>query len=176
MILVNFKKSVPVTALVAVVGVLIFAGCTSEPLGMVDCGNDIMCFQERAETCSPAKVQFSLVDILRQAGLEELGDQMGMDMVFYEEIKGGTAENCTLYARIDEIRLMGIGELTQEEQMSFNMMKGIIEGKEMTCNLPVTQMSGAMSVYGNTTFDITEYCTGSLIDLQESLSGGFTPN
>lgn len=169
----NLKTSIPITALVAVVGVLVFAGCTEQPIGIVDCGNDIVCFEERAQTCSLAKVSFTLSDALRQTGLEDMIDQLGMDMRFYEEIKGGTAENCTFYARIDELIFPGIGELTQEEQMSLNFMKGMLEGRDMTCYLPLTQITGAMSIFGETPgFNVTEHCTGSLLELQASVTGG----
>lgn len=65
-----------------VVVVTLLSGCTGS--AAKDCGEDIQCFAEAAETCTPAKVTVS-----------------GSGMSMYSEIKGGTIEACTVYYEYD---------------------------------------------------------------------------
>jgi len=76
------KHIVGLIGIVAVV--MLFTGCTGSNPNVIDCGSDIQCFSQAAETCSPAKVTMA-----------------ESTMTMYMEILGGTMEACQIYYEFD---------------------------------------------------------------------------
>lgn len=140
---------------------LLLAGCLGG--GLYDCGSDVACFQEKAASCEPALITITNTTTLPGTGT--------MSMTMRAEIQGGTVEECTFYMKIEDISLSG-GDLTPAEQQMFDAVLGIMEGKDMTCKVPATQLGGTTPSTGIADPDA---CTGSLIDTMEEMTGSFTP-
>ena len=132
---------------------LVLAGCVAGGPSMIDCGNDLECFQDAAKTCTPAKVRIT-----------EEGTTM------YMEMRGMSNDKCTTYMKIEKV------EVPPEIPPEMAGFVTMFEGKEMTCNLPMDMASGVSpeSVMGQTasTEDFFEMCEGSLVDTLQSLMAG----
>jgi hypothetical protein len=137
---------------------IILSGCTGAPTApLKDCGNDTACFEEAAADCTPAKLTVA-----------ESGE--GFELAFTSEIRGQSGDNCTLYMKYDTFSFEGVDEFPEEFQQQFSELTTLVEGKEMTCLIPM-ELIGSTDIEADV---IKDYCTGSLKDGLEQLETQFT--
>lgn len=138
------------------VGIVVLSGCAGGPQ-MIDCGSDLECYRNAAQTCTPAKVRAT----------EE-------GTTIYSELRGMSNNLCGVYMKIEDITLPA--GVPPEAAGLVTMF----EGKDMLCNVPLSQAAGIseFNIGGNMTGEeFLDMCSGTLIDTLSSLMamyGGMT--
>lgn len=127
--------------LLILLSIVVLAGCIGGK-GTKDCGSNMTCFQEAAVNCSKAELT------------QITGEGTELETSVFSQIKGKGDDNCTFYMEIIEFPLL-IG----------------IEGKSMTCGLPMEDMENVggetIPLPSDTAF--SDLCSGSLVDSMEQI-------
>lgn len=130
---------------------IILAGCINLPGpsgGVVDCGSDKQCFQTHMKQCDPAKISASSGGLFDSLA----GQNSGVDISAYAEVKSGTPKACKVYMRIDHMSMPGLPSEVANQ----------INGKDMTCTIDATKANPQPD---------PSTCSGSLVDVLQSASG-----
>lgn len=96
-----------------------------------NCNQDRDCFDEAFKKCKPAKLT-SVID----------------NNYYYYTIEGSRGDNCKVKIKLTK---MGVGTSIE--------LVNALEGKEMTCNIPLTNVR---ELTFDTMPDVLNYCTGLL--------------
>ncbi|NYZ79669.1 hypothetical protein H0N95_00280 [Candidatus Micrarchaeota archaeon] len=131
-------------AIIAVFATLLVIGCTAPDgtnANLKDCGSNLTCFNNAFSACEPAKVQNTDTD----------GD---ITTTLYGEVKGGTASNCTIYMKINDISVSA--NASDQEKLAM-----FIKGADMTC--VGLSAENALSAFPKD--EAMSKCSGTLIDL-----------
>jgi hypothetical protein len=149
-----------VCASVAFSGCVSYSGTTGGTDGqqsrvqMVDCGNDRECFEENMKTCTPSRFTYTL-------GEEE---DLRFSMESLSEVRGIEGEKCVVYGKV--ISLEFSEDIPEEYTDLFADLFTDLEGKDMTCRIPLDVISGEEDTLSTMSPDRT-YCEGSYVDAME---------
>lgn len=141
-----------IIALLFVCAAIAFSGCVSDSgtPQMVDCGNDRECFEENMRTCTPSRFTYTL-------GEEE---DLRFSMEGLSEVRGLEGEDCVLYGKVISM------DFSEEIPEELRESVPDLEGKEMTCRIPMGVISGEEDALSAMSPDNT-YCEGSYVDTME---------
>lgn len=113
--------------------------------GMINCGTDMTCLENAAQTCTPAQ------------GTSVSGSG-GITVKSLVKILGMSGDKCKFYLEIQQApTILGLE----------------LEGKSMTCEVPIADVKSMVSVNTTSRIGDATACSGSLIDEFEKLSASF---
>jgi hypothetical protein len=144
-------------SLIAIFALILASGCTQYPehtgsLVLIDCGNDVKCFEDNMETCTPSR-------LTRNFGEEQ---DLLFSMETMAEVRGLEDENCVAYMKVIEI------EPPKDLPPEYVDIMREIKGKEMTCRIPMSMLSDREN-QTETMSPETNYCEGSYIEFLEDV-------